>query len=162
MWKNVFLIQPKLWASWGGGSMTFHLCIYPHLLAQCLAHIRCSTNICWIELLVIYSTKKEYQRKTQRCVREWKMTVSCKTGMEEITRVRWGRQNTSKGQVKCEKKRQAESVLLLESHLTVNSPRWHLLFLNTAFGVFFSFLYFKNFIREQRFMKFSFTLHDPN
>ena len=26
--------------------MTFHFCIYPHFLAQCLAHIRCSTNVC--------------------------------------------------------------------------------------------------------------------
>jgi len=65
------------------------------------------------------------------------MTVSCKIGMEGI--MRWGRENTSNSQVKCEKK----SVLLLERHLTVNSPRGHLLFLNTALEVFFHFYILK-------------------
>lgn len=61
--------------------MTFHLCIYLHLLHSAWHIIGAQQMSVEQNYWSFKSRKKEYQRKTQRQAREWKMTVPRKMRM---------------------------------------------------------------------------------
>lgn len=81
--------------------MTFHLCIYLHLLHSAWHIIGAQQMSVEQNYWSFKSRKKEYQRKTQRQARERKMTVPRKTQMVGVRILKI-----------CEENNQAENILL--------------------------------------------------